>query len=126
MADRSRFDALMNTVKRVPGITFEEGEPVLVIPLSEPTPYVQQERGVTRYRIRVARLLEDGTLVQCQMTLPKTATEYFQDAAAHGGLVAVTMENTTDGLRYWSKRIDAILTDDEQKFVDNNRVPDQS
>jgi hypothetical protein len=118
----SRFKTLSAPHARLPYITFEEGVEVLVVPVSEPAPYTQPGRGITRYRILVVRLLEDDSLEACQMTLPEVAADHFRRVAKHGGFVGVTMDNTTDGLRYWSRQIDGELNATEQAFVDKHRA----
>ena len=113
----SRFGDVLRAATSPPYITFVEGQPVIVVPLDDPEPYKQPGRGITRYRVRVAQLCADDKLRVRLITLPETATRHFTQAAVHGGFVSVVMQDTPDGVRYWSTAVDTDLTAEEKAFV---------
>jgi len=119
---RGHFKHRRGKQRTLPYVTFREGVPETVIPVSAASPYTHQKWGTLRYHLRVLVKSEDGALKPHQMTLPETATQHFEEAAAHGGFVTVTMSMTAEGARYWSKRADAELTVDEQGMVDRHRL----
>ena len=121
MNTTTRFAELMGVAQGLQCITFQADVPVFVIPLELPAPYQQPGKDVTRYRARVVQLTDDDQLQLMLITLPETAAKYFTSAAASGGYVRVTMTETDQGKRYWSKPVDSPLTSDEQAFVAKHR-----